>query len=141
VPILKDHGGSGVTFALKNIALGATNNPGSLHNNFCDPSIGEVNAIDVVRQKQRLILGDALVACYNGGPGRNPQFVWTENAVFAAHDPVAIDACALKIIEDKRKEKGIAAIGNRARHVQTAAKLGLGVADLSNIKRVGEELT
>jgi len=139
VPVLKDHSGAGITFALKNIALGACNNPGAFHSNMT-LSIPEFNAIDVVRKKHRLILGDALLACYNGGPGRRPQFVWTENAIMAARDPVAIDAVALKIIEAKRKEKGIAPIGKRAGHVEAAARMGLGTADPKRIEIVRDTL-
>jgi len=140
VPVLKDHSGSGVTFALKNIALGATNNPGALHANF-SLSIPEVNAIDVVRKKHRLVLGDALLACYNAGPGRNPKFVWEEKAVMAAFDPVAVDVVALSIIEARRKDNGLGPIGKRADHVEASARFGLGNADPAKIKLFSEDLT
>lgn len=140
VPVLKDHSGAGVTFALKNVALGSTNNPGDLHGNF-SLSIPEVNALEVIRRKHRLIIGDCLLACYNGGPGRNAKFVWEEKSVMAATDPVAIDVVALGIIEAQRKEHGIAPIGRRADHVQASARFGLGTADPKSIRLVDEEMT
>jgi hypothetical protein len=48
-------------------------------------------------------------------------------------DSVAMDSLALRFVEEKRKENGIAPIGERARYVATAAKLGLGTNDPGRI--------
>jgi hypothetical protein len=39
----------------------------------------------------------------------------------------------LRIIEEKRKHNGLAPLGDRARHVATAAKIGLGTNDPAQI--------
>jgi len=141
VPVLKDHALAGITYSLKNISHGSTNNPGDLHRNNCDPAIAEVNAIPLIREKQRLIIGDALLACYDKGPWHNPRYKWVENTIMAAHDPVAIDTVGLQIIEAKRKVEGIAPIGKRAKHLSTAARLGIGVDDPDRIEMIKEQLT
>ena len=46
----------------------------------------------------------------------------------ASRDPVATDAWALRVLEKVRAEKGLSAIGDRAKYVASAAKMGLGIS-------------
>lgn len=114
MPLLKDHGLAGVTFAMKNY-YGAIHNPNKYHEDGCSPFVADLNAAPPVRQKEKLILGDALAVQYNGGPGYKPY--WNENygAIIAATDPVAIDAVGLKIIEELRKKHGLPTLGEEER--------------------------
>ncbi len=53
---------------------------------------------------------------------------------------MAVDAVGRQILEARRKEVGLpplAAEGREPGHIAGAAKLGLGVADLGRIERVG----
>jgi len=49
--------------------------------------------------------------------------------IIASTDTVAIDQLGLEIIEEKRKQNELSPLGDRARHVATAARLGLGTND------------
>jgi uncharacterized protein (DUF362 family) len=131
VPLVKDHRGAGVTCAMKN-HYGSILNPSDLHGSNCDPYIPHLNLVPAIRDKTRLIVTDFLRAVYNGGPSDSPDR-WRQNAVMVGTDSVAMDSLALRFVEEKRKENGVAAIGQRARYVATAAKLGLGTNDPAKI--------
>jgi len=136
MPILKDHNVTGVTLALKN-HFGSFDRPGQFHGNGADPFIGDVNLLPVIRQKQRLILADATVGCYEGGPSYNPQFLFEPHALMASTDPVAIDYQAWQIIESARKENGLVPLeaqGRYPKYLDTAAAKGLGTNDPSSIE-------
>ena len=129
VPVLKDHNISGVTFSMKN-HYGSVDNPGSLHDNNCDPYIADLNNTAPIKEKTRLIVLDASVGVYNGGPGGPPQFYY--NSLILGQDPVALDYHCQQIIDAERQNRGlqpVANVGRPAKHIQTAAKLGLGTED------------
>jgi uncharacterized protein (DUF362 family) len=144
-PILKDHGSTGFTFALKNhygtiplrdgvpFSMGAVMR---MHRNGGDPQIAELNAAPAIRSRTRLILGDALIAIASGGPGGAPQ--WRPNSLILSLDPVAADSVALDLLDKRRREMGLGAIRPRVRYLATAEKLGLGIADPGriNLRRV-----
>jgi uncharacterized protein (DUF362 family) len=113
VPILKDHGGSGVTLAMKN-------HYGSIQ----------------IRSKTRLIVMDAIYCCYDGGPIYTPGRQWYDNSIWASTDPVATDRIGAEVIDGKRKEQGLRSLadtGRPAKHIDTAGAMGLGVADKERI--------
>jgi len=125
VPVLKDHSISGVTFSMKN-HYGSVDNPGALHGNSCDPYIADLNNTDPIKSKTRLIVMDAALGIYVGGPDGGPQFQY--NSLVLSQDPVALDFQCLQIINAERQKHGIQPVGNAA-HIKTAANLGLGVMD------------
>ena len=128
VPLIKDHRIAGVTVSMKN-HFGSILNPNDLHGNRCDPYLGALNATGPIKGKTRLIIVDGLRALYNGGPRDNPQWKWRQNSIIASTDTVAIDQLGLEIIEEKRKQNELSPLGDLARHVATAARLGLGTND------------
>ena len=132
IPLIKDHMIAGVTCSMKN-HFGSILNPRDLHGNRCDPYLAELNATALIKSKTRLIFVDGLRALYNGGPRDHPKCRWRQNSFIAGTDPVAVDALALRIIEEKRKEAGLEPIGDRARYIATAARLGLGTDDFARI--------
>lgn len=124
MPVLKDHGITGISFALKNIAMGVTSNPGLLHPKI-HTSIAEVCANEEARKRIRLHLGDALLGLFFGGPSAKPACMWECKTVLAARDPVALDAWAIETITAERKKRRLPPV-TLAQHVQLAAELGLG---------------
>ena len=139
VPVMKDHGIAGVTLCLKNLAFGAINNTQRFHPTpyFCDPASAEVCAHPVLRDKVRLHIVDALQACFDGGPASMKTWtMWNEERLFFGTDPVAIDRIGLEIIDRKRKENNHPSVFQKARHIATAEKKGLGVYDRKNIELV-----
>jgi uncharacterized protein (DUF362 family) len=134
LPVLKDHGISGVTGALKNIAFGCYHTIPQAHDNHCDPFIAEAcqgfNAVNPIP----LIVLDATQGCFNGGPvPGNSSAIWKENAVYLGTDPVAIDRVCCRVIATKRKAAGLPDVTPMAKHIETAAAKGLGVADAGRI--------
>ncbi len=136
VPVMKDHGIAGVTLCLKNLAFGAINNTKRFHPSpyFCDPASAEVCTHPVIKDKVRLHIVDALQACFDGGPASMKAWtMWNEERLFFGTDPVAIDRIGLEIIDRKRKENNHVSVFQKARHIATAGKKGLGVYDRENI--------
>jgi hypothetical protein len=56
--------------------------------------------------------------------------------LYFSRDPVAVDAVCLELLEAKRKEAKVSPLGERAAHVATAAKLGLGHSDRKQIELI-----
>lgn len=135
VPVLKDHGITGVTLAMKNF-FGAIHNPNKYHVTTGDPYIADLYEMEIIRRKTRLTICDALDAQYEGGPPYKPQWNWPMNGLLLAVDGVALDRVGWEIIERKRKEMGFASlkkVGREPRYILTAGKKGIGQARLDKI--------
>jgi uncharacterized protein (DUF362 family) len=140
LPVLKDHGITGVTMALKNM-FGAIHNPNKYHLDVGDPFIADVNVLPPVRQKLRLHICDAITAQYEGGPSFMPQWTWPQNGLLVSRDPVALDQIGWKMIERKRAEKGLKPLRELNReptYIATAADPDhrLGTNDMNRIEVV-----
>jgi uncharacterized protein (DUF362 family) len=136
VPNIKDHGGAGITGCLKNISHSRTIMSRPIHDDACSPAIVGVNKLEPIRKKRRLNIVNGLLAIFNGGPGTAEQFRWEHNGLLFATDPVACDRVQIELIDAERKRRGLAGLFNRGskpKHVENAAKAGLGIADLDKI--------
>jgi uncharacterized protein (DUF362 family) len=134
VPILKD-APVGITISLKN-HFGTIEKPSECHGNDCDPYIADVNAIPAIRDKQRLVVCDATSACYEGGPGADPRYIWRPNRLLVATDPVALDTVGMAMIDAKRQQQALptlAAAGRKPKQLASAAARDLGTDDPSQI--------
>jgi hypothetical protein len=68
IPVPKTHGSAVFTGSLKN-HYGTIDNPGDFHSNSCtNPGIPEVNTIPMIRDKQKLIVCDAMLVAIEDGP-------------------------------------------------------------------------
>ncbi|RJP75298.1 MAG: DUF362 domain-containing protein [Candidatus Abyssobacteria bacterium SURF_17] len=138
VPVLKDHDLAGVSLGMKNF-YGAIHNPNKYHDNNCDPYVADVCAHPLIARKLRLVVCDALIGQYHGGPAPRPQWSWQAGSLIVSRDPVAVDRIGLAIIEEKRKEAGMQSlkdVGREPKYIQTAAQRGLGTADIGKISKV-----
>jgi len=140
LPVLKDHGITGVTMALKNM-FGAIHNPNKYHLDVGDPYIADVNMLPPIRGKVRLHICDAITAQYDGGPSFMPQWTWPRNGLLVSRDPVALDRIGWQIIERKRAEKGFKSLKEMKReptYIAAAADAShrLGTDDLNRIEVV-----
>lgn len=123
VPVLKDHGITGVTLGLKNF-FGGIHNPNKYHLNCGDPYIADLNTHPFIRDKVRITICDALTAQYEGGPPFMPQWCWNFNGILVGTDVVALDQVGWQIIEKKRAEMGLKAlkdVGREPNYIVTAA--------------------
>ncbi len=131
MPILKDHGICGMTFALKNY-FGAIHNPNKYHLNRCNPYIGDLNAMPLIRERETLILGDLNRIQAEGGPSFKSAWAVPYGGVIAGRDPVAVDAVALKILEKARQRiarPGLREKGLYPDYIEAAALGGAGSLD------------
>ncbi len=140
VPLLKDHEEAGMTASMKNM-YGVIHNPGECHANGCNPAVADVNMLPTIRKKVRFTICDATSACYQGGPGYKPEYVWRPDSLIVGSDPVALDYTAWQIIDRKRLEKGLkalAAAGRTPKYIATAADVHhrLGANDPNQISIV-----
>lgn len=139
VPVLKDHGIAGVTLCLKNLGFGAINNTKRFHPSpyFCDPASAEVCAHPALRNKVRLHVADALQACFDGGPaGMKAWTMWNEEQLLFGTDPVAMDRIGLELVDKKRKEHDLPSVFQKAKHIATGERFGLGIFEKSSIEQI-----
>jgi uncharacterized protein (DUF362 family) len=142
LPVLKQHMLSGVTGALKN-NFGCIHNPNKMHLDGCDPYIAEVNAVPAIREKQRLVIMDALRPVVDNGPSYQPGMGEVANTLLFATDLVAVDTVGLDILAQLRTKRGLPAladVGLAPTYLKTASKLGLGVSDLARIDVIALEV-
>jgi len=144
MPVVKDHGIVGYTGALKNW-LGAVHNPNKYHSDKGDPQIAELSAFAEIKNKQKLIVCDALDVQYHGGPSFKPQFVVRHGAIIISTDPVAVDFYGWQVVEGYRKKRGLKNLeseGRKPTYILTAAKepLKLGFADQAMVDVIEIEM-
>lgn len=143
--VLKDHGLSGYTLCLKNLAFGLCNNNNRFHKApHIGPFIADFCAQPMVRKKVVLHLIDGLEACYDRGPAPdNSRFLFTPKKIWFGTDPVALDAVGYRVIDAQRAEKGLPPLKESMSfenvprpvdQIDLAAAKGLGICDLERIK-------
>jgi len=136
IAVPKTHSNSIFTCSLKN-HYGTIDNPNRFHAKACsNPGIAEVNAIPIIRQKQKLVVADALLVVTEAGPRWDRRFIRPYGGVLVGRDAVAVDAVALSILDDLRKADGMESIAPRVPHIALAEKLGLGRSRLEDIELV-----
>jgi len=126
VPILKN-AGPAVTLCLKNLSYGALSNTSRLHK-LWNESVAEPCAFPCLRDKVSLNIVDGFQACYDGGPGANPNFIWDANLMLFGTDPVAVDTVGYEFILKERMKRGVQQLEDKNGRVflQIAEGLGLG---------------
>ena len=163
IPNMKDHGATGVTGCLKNVAYGSFSNVARTHQRGMSHTysvVGTLDTIEPLRSRTVLQIMDGLRGVWHGGPfARTTRYVFYPRQILFGTDPVAIDRLLLDIIDNKRKARGrdldlgsvaeLAEDGRRAgarrrsqrqhHHPRARARgvrglLGLGVYDLAKIK-------
>ncbi len=162
VPNMKDHGATGATGCLKNVAYGSFSNVARTHykgKSHTYSFVGTLASVEPLRSRTVLQIMDGLRGVWHGGPfARTRRYVFYPKRILFGTDPVAIDRLLLDIIDEERKAHGAISIYDRdprylkvddgaARdadpnvniiirepgHVEYAASLGLGVADKARI--------
>jgi uncharacterized protein (DUF362 family) len=163
VPNMKDHGATGVTGCLKNIAYGAFSNVARTHARGVThtlSAVGTFAAVEPLRSRTVLQVMDGLRAVWHGGPfAPTTRYLFHPRQILFGTDPVAIDRLLLDVIDDKRKAEGAISIWDRSPkslrfndgtardadpnvnilirepgHVEFAGRLGLGEWELPKIR-------
>jgi len=136
--LIKDHSICGYTGCLKNMTHGTQMYPHYFHSHHASPQIAVLYSQDIIKSRVRLNITDAFQIMANGGPlDKQPQFRFPYESVFVSTDPVAMDTIGWEIVEKFRADKGLRSLtaeGRAPAYIKTAAELGLGVAERSNIQ-------
>jgi len=163
IPNMKDHGATGATGCLKNVAYGCFSNVARSHSRgqtHTRTAVGTFASVEPLRSRCVLQIMDGIHAVWHGGPfAKTTRFVFHPRRILFGTDPVAIDRLLLDVIDEKRKAEGAVSIWDRSPkhlkfndagsrdsdpnvnilirepgHVDYAARLGLGIADLAKIR-------
>ena len=101
---------------------------------FGAESLAEIYANPLIAKKVVLNLMDGLLAQYAGGPQPQPNYAVHDATLYASKDPVALDAIALKRLEEWRKRGSLRPVGRVAAYIDVASQLGLGNAATNRIE-------
>ena len=93
---------------------------------FGSGSLAEIYANPLIAKKVVFNLMDGLMAQYAGGPQPQPNYAVHHGTLYASRDPVALDAIALKLLEEWRKRGSLRPVGPVAAYIDVASELGLG---------------
>ena len=163
IPNMKDHGATGATGCLKNIAYGSFSNVARTHQGGTSHTysvVGTLASIEPLRSRTVLQIMDGIRGVWHGGPfARTRRYVFYPKQIWFGTDPVAMDRLLLDVIDDERKRHGAISIWDRSPsslrindgrardadpnvniiirepgHVEYASTLGLGVYDRARIR-------
>lgn len=137
MPVLKSHMIAAMTYSLKN-HFGTVKYPDGLHGNI-DAKIAGLNALPEIKDKTRLVIGDALEANLrysNSWPYWKPD--WRGDSIVMSYDPVAVDTVGAQILgaaleDEEFTSRAIAGFDE-------ATKLGLGTNDPVNMNVIEQKL-
>jgi uncharacterized protein (DUF362 family) len=106
---------------------------------FGAESLAEIYSNQLIAKKVVFNLMDGLLAQYAGGPKPQPNYAIHHATLYASKDPVALDAVALKYLEQWRARTALPAISPLAAYVGYASQIGLGnsAPNRIEIKQIG----
>lgn len=135
MPILKQHGMSGISFAMKN-HYGTFDRPERYHETISQ-AIAELNALAPIKERTRLIISDMLSIV--GADSGEWWSAVTGDSILMSFDPVAHDTVGLQVYEDALTSEGPdpeTASRLAAPWLERAAALGVGTNDPDHIDLV-----
>jgi uncharacterized protein (DUF362 family) len=97
-------------------------------------SLAEIYSNPTIAKKVVFNLMDGLIAQYAGGPQPQPNYAVHHETLYASKDPVALDAVALKRLEEWRKRGILRPVGPVAAYIELASQLGLGNSATNRIE-------
>ena len=106
---------------------------------FGAESLAEIYSNPVIAKKVVFNLVDGLIAQYAGGPQPQPNYALHHATLYASKDPVALDAIALRNLEQWRVRASLPPIGPAAAYVDFASQLNLGnsASNRIEIRKIG----
>jgi hypothetical protein len=142
IPVLKSHMLAGITFAMKN-HYGSIYYPDILHGDKMR-AVAALNAIPEIKDRTRLIIGDALAANLryaNSYPYWQED--WKGDSIFMSFDPVAHDTMGLHLLTSELEKTGdnpAYLVGMATPALEYACELGLGTNDPSNMENIEQTI-
>jgi uncharacterized protein (DUF362 family) len=106
---------------------------------FGAESLAEIYAHPLIAKKVVFNLMDGLLAQYAGGPQPQPNYALHHATLYASRDPVALDAMALKRLEECRTRASLPKVAPQAAYIGFASQLGLGnsASDRVELRNIG----
>ncbi len=132
VPTLSTDNVCGIAGCIKNASLPFVQRQSPWYEGACAPHLAELLATPAIRSKLRIHIVNGLRAVFDRGPLVHRDCVWPYAGLIASLDPVAADTVALEVLNTRRAEENLSAIGDdqgRLPHIHAAARLGLGTDD------------
>lgn len=141
IPSLCDSYFTGVHGALAGMTAGILDNwrRFSKGDGYGDSALADAYSDERIGKKVILTMMDGIVLQYAGGPYPSPGNCVSYGMLLASKDPVAIDATALRLLDEQRTVSRMPKASEDGNHVAEAAAKGLGNNDAKMIllKRVG----
>ena len=142
LPILKQHMYAGISYSMKN-HYGTFDSPANFHSaEQVKTGLPELNALAPIKDKTRLIIGDALDVVL----GDNWDSKVTGDSIFMSFDPVAHDLSGFNLWRDTVKAQGkddafVQFYADKANSwLNHAVELGLGTNDPAHIELVEQKI-
>ena len=141
VPSLCDSFFTGVHGAMASMTIGTLDNWRRFGRGegYGDSALAGVYGDERLGGKVVLTILDGTVIQYAGGPYPSPVNCTASGTIFASRDPVAIDATALRLLDEQRLLSRMPKASDDGGHVEEAASRGLGNASEKEIRlrRIG----
>lgn len=141
IPSLCDSYHTGVFGALAGMTIGILDNNRRFGkaDGYGDSALASVYADERIGKKVILTIMDGMALQYAGGPYPSPVNCVSYSALFASRDPVAIDATALRLIDEQRQLSNMPKASEEGGHVKEAEANGLGNAEekMVRLHRIG----
>src|SRR5256714_5165702 len=108
VPVMSDSNSCGIAGCIYNMTIPNIDNSRRFtQSSWGQSAIAEIYKMPIVSGKVVLNIMDGLVAQYAGGPQPQPNYAVHHATILASKDPVAIDALAVRQIEEWRAPAGL----------------------------------
>ena len=135
LPVMKNHSIAGVTLSLKNLAFGLLHTERACHDDCCEPFISDACTQPMIRDRHTFSILDGILCGFEGGPGRcTDDKKEVNNAIYFSRDLVALDYVVREDLNGVRKKRKLPQVpSEQTKHIEAAAKRGLGVADPKRI--------
>jgi len=141
IPSLCDSFFTGVHGAMASMTIGTLDNWRRFGRGegYGDSALAGVYGDERLGGKVVLTILDGTVIQYAGGPYPSPVNCAASGTIFASRDPVAIDATALRLLDEQRLLSRMPKASDNGGHVEEAASRGLGNASGKEIllRRIG----
>ncbi len=99
-----------------------------------EDSLASLFGRESIRKKTFLHIMDGILAQFGGGPGFDPNFCWPLQTIYLSQDAIALDTLVLEQINAQRPKAELPPIQSQVEYLKTAADLGLGVQDKSQME-------
>jgi uncharacterized protein (DUF362 family) len=128
VPVMSSSETNGIAGCIYNVTIPNVDNWRRFAQGprFGAESLAEIYSNPLIARKVVFNLMDGLIAQYAGGPQSQPNYATHHATLYASKDPVALDAIALRRLEQWRARANLPAISRLAAYIDFASQLGLG---------------